>query len=53
MGDQMTEIYLVKHGQSTGNSEHRWAGQADPPFSLLLLNRERCALKVDDDLLRH
>jgi broad specificity phosphatase PhoE len=29
----MTEIYLVRHGQSTWNSEHRWAGQADPPLT--------------------
>jgi broad specificity phosphatase PhoE len=29
----MTDIYLVRHGQSIWNSEHRWAGQADPPLS--------------------
>jgi uncharacterized phosphatase len=30
----MTEIYLVRHGQSTWNVEHRWAGgQADPPLT--------------------
>lgn len=29
----MTEIYLVRHGQSTWNEEHRWAGQADPPLT--------------------
>jgi broad specificity phosphatase PhoE len=29
----MTEIYLVRHGQSTWNDEHRWAGQADPPLT--------------------
>jgi uncharacterized phosphatase len=29
----MTEIYIVRHGQSTWNDEHRWAGHADPPLS--------------------
>lgn len=29
----MTEIYLVRHGQSIWNNEHRWAGQADPPLT--------------------
>ena len=29
----MTDIYLVRHGQSTWNEEHRWAGQADPPLT--------------------
>ena len=29
----MTEIYLVRHGQSTWNDEHRWAGHADPPLT--------------------
>lgn len=27
------EILLVRHGQSTWNVEHRWAGHADPPLS--------------------
>ncbi len=26
-------LLLVRHGQSTWNAEHRWAGQADPPLS--------------------
>lgn len=26
-------ILLVRHGQSTWNAEHRWAGHADPPLS--------------------
>lgn len=29
----MTEIYLIRHGESTWNSQHRWAGHADPPLS--------------------
>lgn len=29
------EVILVRHGQSTWNSERRWAGQADPPLSEL------------------
>jgi broad specificity phosphatase PhoE len=31
----MTEIYLVRHGQSIWNAEHRWAGHFDPPLSEL------------------
>jgi probable phosphoglycerate mutase len=27
------EIIVVRHGQSTWNSEGRWAGQADPPLT--------------------
>jgi broad specificity phosphatase PhoE len=26
-------IYVARHGQSTWNAEHRWAGHADPPLS--------------------
>lgn len=26
-------LLIVRHGQSTWNAEHRWAGQADPPLS--------------------
>jgi broad specificity phosphatase PhoE len=26
-------ILLVRHGESTWNAEHRWAGQADPPLT--------------------
>jgi glucosyl-3-phosphoglycerate phosphatase len=26
-------LLLVRHGQSTWNAIHRWAGQADPPLS--------------------
>jgi probable phosphoglycerate mutase len=26
-------VLLVRHGQSTWNAEHRWAGHADPPLS--------------------
>lgn len=26
-------MLLVRHGQSTWNAEHRWAGQADPPLT--------------------
>lgn len=28
-------VLLVRHGQSTWNAEHRWAGHADPPLSPL------------------
>jgi broad specificity phosphatase PhoE len=30
---KMSDIYLVRHGQSTWNDEHRWAGVADPPLT--------------------
>ena len=26
-------LLLVRHGESTWNTEHRWAGQADPPLT--------------------
>jgi len=26
-------LLIVRHGESTWNAEHRWAGQADPPLS--------------------
>lgn len=28
-----TGLLLVRHGESTWNADHRWAGQADPPLS--------------------
>lgn len=32
-GADVTEMLLIRHGQSTWNVEHRWQGQADPPLS--------------------
>lgn len=29
----MTELLVVRHGQSTWNAERRWAGWGDPPLS--------------------
>jgi broad specificity phosphatase PhoE len=29
----MTDIYLIRHGQSTWNAERRWAGHSDPPLT--------------------
>lgn len=29
----MSDLLLVRHGQSTWNAEGRWQGQADPPLS--------------------
>lgn len=31
----MKEIYLLRHGQSTWNSDRRWAGHEDPPLTEL------------------
>jgi probable phosphoglycerate mutase len=30
---QVTEMLLLRHGQSTWNAQQRWQGQADPPLS--------------------
>lgn len=27
------KAYLIRHGQSVWNAEHRWAGRADPPLT--------------------
>jgi len=35
----MTEILLVRHGQSEWNAQGRWQGQADPPLSKLGLDQ--------------
>ena len=32
-GFTMTEILMVRHGQSVWNAQGRWQGQADPPLS--------------------
>ena len=29
----MSQVLLIRHGQSTWNAEHRWQGWADPPLS--------------------
>lgn len=29
----MNRIYIARHGESTWNAEHRWAGHGDPPLS--------------------
>jgi broad specificity phosphatase PhoE len=29
----MSQIYVVRHGQSTWNAERRWTGHGDPPLS--------------------
>lgn len=35
----MTEILMVRHGQSEWNAQGRWQGQADPPLSSLGLEQ--------------
>ncbi len=37
--DSMTEILMVRHGQSEWNAQGRWQGQADPPLSALGLEQ--------------
>lgn len=32
-GGPMTQMLVIRHGQSTWNEERRWQGQADPPLS--------------------
>lgn len=39
----MTEILLVRHGQSEWNAQGRWQGQADPPLSPLGLQQASAA----------
>ena len=39
----MTEILLVRHGQSVWNAQGRWQGQADPPLSSLGLEQASAA----------
>jgi broad specificity phosphatase PhoE len=42
----MTRLLLVRHGQSTWNSEERWQGHADPPLSELGQHQARAAAKA-------
>lgn len=39
----MTEILMVRHGQSEWNAQGRWQGQADPPLSPLGLEQASAA----------
>ena len=45
----MPSIYIVRHGESTWNAEHRWAGHADVPLSDL--GRQQ-ALQACPDLIK-
>lgn len=42
----MSRVYVARHGQSTWNAEHRWAGHADPPLSELGRIQARKACEV-------
>lgn len=39
----MTEILMVRHGQSEWNAQGRWQGQADPPLTQLGLDQAEAA----------
>ena len=39
----MTEILMVRHGQSEWNAQGRWQGQADPPLTTLGLEQAQAA----------
>ena len=38
----MLSIYLVRHGESTGNQENRWQGTAEYPLSELGVRQAEC-----------
>jgi probable phosphoglycerate mutase len=42
----VTQILLVRHGQSTWNAEGRWQGRADPPLSALGEQQARQATRL-------
>ncbi len=39
----MTDVLLIRHGQSTWNADRRWQGRADPPLSPLGYEQARRA----------
>ena len=41
----MAKIYILRHGQSTWNSERRWAGHEDPPLTELGRQQVKSACK--------
>lgn len=42
----MTEILMVRHGQSVWNAQGRWQGQADPPLSDLGVRQARAGAEA-------
>ena len=50
----MTEILMVRHGQSEWNAQGRWQGQANPPLSPLGLEQAEAGgsylTKLDDEI---
>jgi probable phosphoglycerate mutase len=40
----VTRLLLLRHGQSTWNSDGRWQGQADPPLSPLGISQAQAAV---------
>lgn len=46
----MAKIYLIRHGQSTYNTERRWAGHADPPLTELGREQAKVACETFKDM---
>ena len=49
----MTEILLVRHGQSEWNAQGRWQGQADPPLTALGLEQAEAGGAYLTELAKH
>jgi probable phosphoglycerate mutase len=47
----MTQLLLIRHGQSTWNADGRWQGQSDPPLSELGEQQAEAASKAVRDVV--